>query len=62
MVNEIATPLETPPDAGRDSVFSSLRQVDQPPLALRHRYQMQRSLPIKGGIGGYRNLTADQGN
>jgi hypothetical protein len=33
MVNEVATPLETPPDAGRESVFSSLRQVDQPPLA-----------------------------
>ena len=34
MVNDVATPLEAPPGTGRDSVFSSVRQVDQPPLTL----------------------------
>ena len=34
MVNEIATPLGEPPSTESVSVFSSVRQVDQPPLAL----------------------------
>ena len=34
MVEEVATPLDEPPSTERVSVFSSVRQVDQPPLAL----------------------------
>ena len=34
MANEAATPLDEPPGTGTVSVFSSVRQVDQPPLAL----------------------------
>ena len=34
MVEEVATPLHEPPSTGSVSVFSSVRQVDQPPLAL----------------------------
>lgn len=32
MVEQAATPLKAPPDAGRVSVFSSVRQMDQLPL------------------------------
>ena len=60
MVNEAATALETPPDAGRDSVFSSVRQVAQPPLALRNGGHIKHSSRSVGGICGYRNLTADR--
>ena len=34
MVNDVSTPLEEPPSTESVSVFSSVRQVDQPPLAL----------------------------
>ncbi len=34
MVEEVATPLDEPPSTESVSVFSSVRQVDQPPLAL----------------------------
>ena len=48
MVNEIATPLETPPDAGRESVLSSLRRVDQPPLALPPELAFDSRLRMEG--------------
>ncbi len=48
MVNEVATPLEAPPDAGRESVFSSLRQVDQPPLALPPELAFDNRLRMEG--------------
>ena len=34
MVDEIATALDEPPSTESVSVFSSVRQVDQPPLTL----------------------------
>ena len=48
MVNEAGTALKTPPDAGRDSVFSSERQVAQPPLPLAPELAFDRRLRMEG--------------
>ena len=48
MVNEAATPLETPPSAGRVSVFSSARHVDQPSLALPPGLAFDTRLRMEG--------------
>ena len=48
MVNEATTTLETPPGAGRVSVFSSARHVDQPPLALPPGLAFDTRLRMEG--------------
>ena len=48
MVSQSATALEAPPGAGRDSVFSSVRQLDQPPLILPVGLAFDRRLKMEG--------------
>ena len=48
MENEAATPSEEPPGAGTVSVFSSVRQLDQPPLTLPTGLAFNRRLRMEG--------------
>lgn len=48
MVNDVSTPLEEPPSTESVSVFSSVRQVDQPPLALPPGLAFDRRLEMEG--------------
>ena len=48
MVEQAATLLDAPPEAGRVSVFSSVRQVDQPPLTLPVELAFDRRLKMEG--------------
>ena len=48
MVSQANTALEAPPGAGRDSVFSSVRQLDQPPLILPVGLAFDSRLKMEG--------------
>lgn len=48
MVEQAATALEAPPDTGRVSVFSSVRQMDQPPLVLPPGLAFDSRLRMEG--------------
>ncbi len=48
MVIEAVTSQEAPPGAGRDSVFSSVRQLDQPPLILPVGLAFDSRLKMEG--------------
>ena len=48
MVSEAATAQEAPPGAGRVSVFSSVRQLDQPPLVLPVGLAFDSRLKMEG--------------
>ena len=48
MVEQAATPLKVPPEAGRVSVFSSVRQMAQPPLTLPVGLAYDQRLQMEG--------------
>ena len=48
MVDQAATPQDAPPDTGRVSVFSSVRQMEQPPLTLPVGLAFDQRLKMEG--------------